>query len=83
MSWTPKAPRFRPVLQSAGAGLALIASGPPQSLLDRLRSPRGAVDFIDAGVGDIRFWTFDVADIGITCGAVRLVLAPPAGTGRA
>ena len=33
------------------------------------------VDFIDVGVGDLRFWTFNVADIGITCGAVLLVLA--------
>jgi signal peptidase II len=50
----------------AAAGLAL---------LDRLRSPRGVVDFIDVGIGDLRFWTFNVADVGITCGAVLLVLA--------
>ncbi len=59
----------------AAAGLALIASGALGNLLDRLRSPRGVVDFIDVGVGDLRFWTFNVADIGITCGAVLLVLA--------
>ena len=33
------------------------------------------VDFIDVGIGDLRFWTFNVADVGITCGAVLLVLA--------
>jgi signal peptidase II len=33
------------------------------------------VDFIDVGVGDLRFWTFNIADVGITCGAVMLVLA--------
>jgi len=27
------------------------------------------------GVGDLRFWTFNVADVGITCGAILLVLA--------
>jgi signal peptidase II len=59
----------------AAAGLALIASGALGNLIDRLRSPRGVVDFIDVGVGDIRFWTFNVADIGITCGAVLLILA--------
>jgi signal peptidase II len=59
----------------AAAGLALIASGALGNLLDRLRSPRGVVDFIDVGFGDLRFWTFNVADIGITCGAVLLVLA--------
>lgn len=59
----------------AAAGLALIASGALGNLLDRLRSPRGVVDFIDVGVGDLRFWTFNLADVGITCGAVLLVLA--------
>jgi lipoprotein signal peptidase len=33
------------------------------------------VDFIDVGIGDLRFWTFNVADVGITCGAILLVLA--------
>ncbi|HVK00363.1 MAG TPA: signal peptidase II [Gemmatimonadales bacterium] len=59
----------------AAAGLALIASGALGNLLDRLRSPRGVVDFIDVGIGDMRFWTFNVADVGITCGAILLVLA--------
>jgi signal peptidase II len=59
----------------AAAGLALIASGALGNLLDRLRSPRGVVDFIDVGIGDLRFWTFNIADIGITCGAILLVLA--------
>ena len=59
----------------AAAGLALIASGALGNLLDRLRSPRGVVDFIDVGIGDLRFWTFNVADVGITCGAIVLVLA--------
>jgi signal peptidase II len=76
----------------AAAGLALIASGALGNLLDRLRSPRGVVDFIDVGVGDLRFWTFNVADVGITCGAVLLVLAfqrgatsklPPSGAQQA
>ncbi len=59
----------------AAAGLALIASGALGNLLDRLRSPRGVVDFIDVGVGNLRFWTFNLADVGITCGAVLLVLS--------
>jgi signal peptidase II len=59
----------------AAAGLALIAAGALGNLLDRLRSPRGVVDFIDVGIGDLRFWTFNLADVGITCGAVLLVLA--------
>jgi signal peptidase II len=56
------------------AALALVAGGAVGNLLDRLRSPRGVVDFIDVGIGDIRFWTFNMADIGITCGALLLAL---------
>jgi signal peptidase II len=32
------------------------------------------VDFIDVGVGDARFWTFNVADSAVSVGAVLLVL---------
>ena len=54
--------------------LALIAGGALGNLIDRLRSVRGVVDFIDVGIGDARFWTFNVADSGVTCGAILLVL---------
>ena len=54
--------------------LALIAGGALGNLLDRLRSVRGVVDFIDVGIGDSRFWTFNVADAGVTCGAILLML---------
>ena len=54
--------------------LALIAGGAVGNLLDRIRSPRGVVDFIDVGIGDLRFWTFNVADSAVTCGAILLAL---------
>ncbi|MDQ3426815.1 MAG: signal peptidase II [Gemmatimonadota bacterium] len=57
----------------AAAGLALVASGALGNLLDRLRSPRGVVDFIDVGVGGTRFWTFNIADVAILLGAVLLI----------
>ncbi len=44
------------------------------NLLDRLRSPRGIIDFIDVGIGDARFWTFNVADVGVSIGAVLLAM---------
>lgn len=56
-------------------GVALVAGGALGNLLDRLRSAAGVVDFIDVGVRDVRFWTFNVADMGITIGAVLLMLA--------
>jgi signal peptidase II len=52
--------------------LALIGGGAAGNLLDRLRSSRGVVDFIDVGVGSARFWTFNVADAGVFCGALLL-----------
>jgi len=30
------------------------------------------VDFIDVGIGDVRFWTFNVADSAVTVGALLL-----------
>lgn len=59
--------------RSVGAALGLIVGGAVGNLVDRLRSPRGVVDFIDVGVGDYRFWTFNVADIGVTAGAALLL----------
>jgi signal peptidase II len=61
--------------RQAAGGLALIAAGAVGNLLDRLRSERGVVDFIDIGVGAWRFYTFNVADMAILLGAVVLVLA--------
>lgn len=56
------------------AALALVCGGAIGNLLDRLRSPRGVVDFIDLGLGDWRFWTFNLADVAITVGAVLLAV---------
>jgi signal peptidase II len=56
-------------------GVALVVGGAVGNLIDRLRSPTGVVDFIDFGVAHVRFWTFNVADMGITIGAVLLLLA--------
>lgn len=67
--------RTAPGDRSASAGLALIAAGALGNLIDRLRSPRGVVDFIDVGLGGWRFWTFNVADVAITLGAIVLVFA--------
>lgn len=56
-------------------GLALILGGAIGNLLDRFQSSAGVVDFIDVGLGDARFWTFNIADSGITVGAVLLILS--------
>jgi len=54
--------------------LALVAGGALGNLLDRLRSARGVVDFIDLGYGSFRLWTFNVADVGVTMGGLLLAV---------
>jgi signal peptidase II len=54
------------------ASLALICGGAVGNLIDRIRSPRGVVDFIDIGIGTHRFWTFNVADMAVTIGTATL-----------
>jgi signal peptidase II len=66
--------RTAPEARLRAAALALMAGGAMGNLLDRLRSPLGVVDFIDVGIGDARFWTFNVADVGVTVGAVLLAM---------
>jgi signal peptidase II len=55
--------------------LGLAWGGAAGNLLDRfLQSDvrNGVVDFIDVGIGDVRFWTFNVADSAVTVGALML-----------
>ena len=52
--------------------LGLAFGGAAGNLIDRFRSPDGVVDFIDIGFGDVRFWTFNLADSAVTVGALVL-----------
>jgi signal peptidase II len=52
--------------------LGLAFGGAAGNLIDRFRSAAGVVDFIDIGFGDVRFWTFNVADSAVTVGALAL-----------
>ncbi len=54
--------------------LALVSAGAVGNLIDRLRSARGVVDFIDIGTTAWRWPTFNVADIAVTTGAVLLAI---------
>ncbi len=56
------------------ASLGMITAGATGNLIDRLRSAQGVVDFIDVGIGASRFWTFNVADSGVTVGAIILAI---------
>lgn len=59
----------------AALGVPVVIGGAIGNLLDRIRQRDGVVDFIDIGIGDVRFWTFNVADSAVTVGAIALVLA--------
>ncbi len=52
--------------------LGLTWGGAAGNLIDRFFSRLGVVDFIDIGVGDVRFWTFNVADSAVTVGGILL-----------
>lgn len=54
--------------------IALIGGGAAGNMMDRVRSSLGVVDFIDVGVGNTRFYTFNVADAGVFCGTLLLLL---------
>lgn len=54
---------------------SLVVGGAAGNLIDRLRSSAGVVDFIDVGVGAVRWPTFNVADIGVSCGAIALAIS--------
>ena len=56
------------------ATLGMQLGGASGNLLDRVT--RGyVVDFVDVGVGDIRFWAFNVADSSIVVGIVLVTAA--------
>ncbi len=66
---TPPTDRLRQV------AVGFVAGGAAGNLIDRILSARGVVDFIDVGLGSLRWPTFNVADIAVSCGAVALALS--------
>ena len=55
--------------------VAFVAGGAAGNAVDRLLSSRGVIDYIDVGIGALRWPTFNVADIAVTCGAVALAIS--------
>jgi signal peptidase II len=51
----------------------LLLGGALGNLLDRIRLGR-VVDFIDVGVGDVRWWAFNVADSSFVVGVILLAV---------
>jgi signal peptidase II len=51
----------------------MLLGGTLGNLLDRLRQGR-VVDFIDVGIGDVRWWSFNVADSSFVVGVIILAI---------
>ncbi|MBD3220161.1 signal peptidase II [bacterium] len=65
---TPTGQRWRRL------AMGLILGGAVGNLIDRVFYDGLVVDFLDFGLGSARFWTFNIADIGVSCGGVLLLL---------
>lgn len=52
--------------------VALLIGGAIGNLIDRVAFGF-VLDFVDIGIGTLRFWTFNVADMGITFGILLLL----------
>lgn len=55
--------------------IPLVTGGAIGNLIDRIRSSRGVVDFLDFGLAGHRWPVFNVADIGVTVGALLLAVS--------
>jgi signal peptidase II len=66
---TPPTDRLRLV------AIAVVTGGAIGNLIDRVRSHRGVVDFLDFGIGSVRWPVFNVADIAVTTGAILLAIS--------
>ncbi|HUE95100.1 MAG TPA: signal peptidase II, partial [Longimicrobiaceae bacterium] len=66
---TPVSDRLRLI------AISLVTAGAVGNFIDRVRSSRGVIDFLDMGIGDLRWPVFNIADIGVTIGAVLLAIS--------
>lgn len=55
--------------------IASVTGGAIGNLIDRVRSDRGVVDFLDFGIGNVRWPVFNIADIAVTIGALLLAFS--------
>jgi signal peptidase II len=55
--------------------IGAIAGGALGNVVDRIRSADGVVDFLDFGVGNLRWPVFNIADTAVTIGAVLLLFS--------
>jgi signal peptidase II len=73
IAWRARQADWDEWLRQIAAGL--VVGGAAGNLIDRIRGTQGVVDFIDMGIGATRWPTYNVADIGVSCGAVALAIS--------
>lgn len=66
---TPRGDRLRLI------AISLVAGGAVGNIVDRLRYERGVVDFLDFGIGEYRWYVFNVADMAVSAGAILLLIS--------
>ena len=64
----------RPGERARVTSLALVCGGALGNLIDRIRSAQGVIDFLDVGIRDARWPTFNVADMAVSIGAFLLAI---------
>lgn len=57
------------------AAITLVTAGALGNFIDRVRSSSGVIDFFDFGLGSLRWPVFNIADIGVTVGAILLAIS--------
>ena len=55
--------------------ISFVMAGAIGNFIDRVRSPRGVIDFFDVGFAGMRWPVFNIADIGVTVGAILLAIS--------
>jgi signal peptidase II len=53
--------------------IGAISGGALGNVIDRVRSAEGVVDFLDFGIGNLRWPVFNIADTAVTVGAILLL----------
>jgi signal peptidase II len=53
--------------------IGAISGGALGNVIDRIRSAEGVVDFLDFGIGNLRWPVFNIADTAVTIGAILLL----------
>src|SRR5690606_7003468 len=66
---TPSSDRLRLI------AISLVTAGAVGNFIDRVRSASGVIDFFDFGIGTVRWPVFNIADIGVTIGAILLAIS--------